>query len=123
KSRFAPVWAAKFHDGPLIVCIFGAAAWPSTRSTWVRVGAEGFVPPFAVTPVSTVAAGDCFNAGLAVALSEGRSLMEAARFASACGALSTTKAGSAAAAPTRTEVERLLGQAAAPILHPFRGQS
>jgi ribokinase len=71
--------------------------------------AEGFIPPFAVTPVSTVAAGDCFNAGLAVALAEGRPLLEAARFASACGALSTTKAGSAASAPTREEVERLLG--------------
>jgi ribokinase len=71
-------------------------------------GGEAFIPPFAVTPVSTVAAGDCFNAGLAVALSEGMGLIDAARFASACGALSTTKAGSAASAPTRLEVERLL---------------
>jgi ribokinase len=74
----------------------------------VGEGVEAFIPPFAVTPVSTVAAGDCFNAGLAVALAEGRPLLEAARFASACGALSTTKAGSAASAPTREEVERLL---------------
>ncbi|SDR55659.1 ribokinase [Rhizobiales bacterium GAS191] len=76
----------------------------------VGEGAEGFVAPFAVTPVSTVAAGDCFNAGLAVALSEGKTLMEAARFASACGALCTTKAGSAASAPTRQEVELLLAR-------------
>lgn len=74
----------------------------------VGKGVEGFVSPFAVTPVSTVAAGDCFNAGLAVALSKGKPLLEAARFASACGALSATKAGSAASAPTREEVERLL---------------
>jgi len=71
-------------------------------------GGEGYIAPFGVTPVSTVAAGDCFNAGLAVALSEARSLMEAARFASATGALSTTKEGAAASAPTREEVEALL---------------
>ena len=74
----------------------------------VGEGGEALVPAFTVTPVSTVAAGDCFNAGLAVALAEGRPLIEAARFASACGALSTTKVGSAASAPTREEVERLL---------------
>ena len=71
-------------------------------------GADALVPAFPVTPVSTVAAGDCFNAGLAVALSDGKGLLEAVRFASACGALSTTKAGSAASAPTRREVEALL---------------
>jgi ribokinase len=87
----------------------GAILTLGARGAYV-VGEEGeaFLPPFAVTPVSTVAAGDCFNAGLAVALAEGKTLIEAARFASACGALSTTKAGSAASAPTREEVERLL---------------
>ena len=40
---------------------------------------EGFVPPFKVTSVDTVAAGDCFNGGLAVALSEGQSLADAVR--------------------------------------------
>ncbi|MBV9568488.1 MAG: ribokinase [Hyphomicrobiales bacterium] len=69
---------------------------------------EALIASFPVMPVSTVAAGDCFNAGLAVALGEGRDLMEAARFASACGALCVTKPGSAASAPTREEVEELL---------------
>jgi len=69
---------------------------------------EGPVAPFVVRAVSTVAAGDCFNAGLAVALSEGKNLMEAARFASACGALCVTKPGSAASAPNREDVEELL---------------
>jgi ribokinase len=72
---------------------------------------EGLVAPFAVKPVSTVAAGDCFNAGLAVALGEGKAVMEAARFASACGALCVTKPGSAASAPLRNEVEELLARA------------
>jgi len=73
---------------------------------------EGPLAPFAVEPVSTVAAGDCFNAGLAVALAEGRDLMEAARFACACGALCVTRPGSAASAPQRKEVEELLARAA-----------
>ncbi len=76
---------------------------------------DGLVPSFAVIPVSTVAAGDCFNAGLAVALGEGKELMEAARFASACAALCVTKPGSAASAPSRDEVEELLVRARANV--------
>jgi ribokinase len=70
--------------------------------------AEGFVPPFAVDAIDTVAAGDTFNGGLAVAIDEGKPLAEAVRFAAACGALSTTKKGASAAAPTRSEVDAFL---------------
>lgn len=70
--------------------------------------AEGFVPPFKVTAIDTVAAGDSFNGGLASALDTGKSLAEAVRFAAACGALSTTKKGASAAAPTKAEVEAFL---------------
>jgi ribokinase len=70
--------------------------------------AEGTLMPFKVTPVDTVAAGDCFNGGLANALERGLALPEALRFASACGALSTTKKGAASAAPTRAEVNAFL---------------
>jgi ribokinase len=65
-------------------------------------------PAFPVKAVDTVAAGDSFNGGLAHALSRGLSIHEAARFAAACGALSTTRFGAAAAAPTLPEVEALL---------------
>lgn len=68
----------------------------------------GFVSPFQVTAIDSVAAGDSFNGGLAVALAEGRTLGEAVRFAAACGALATTKPGASDAAPTRAEVEALL---------------
>jgi ribokinase len=71
---------------------------------------EGFVPPFKVVSIDTVAAGDCFNGGLAHALEQGMPLDKAVRFAAACGALSTTKKGAAAAAPTLSEVEDLLGR-------------
>jgi ribokinase len=71
---------------------------------------EGFIPPFQVTPIDTVAAGDCFNGGLAHALASGHSLPEAVRYAAACGALSTTKRGAAAAAPTAAEVDAFLAR-------------
>ena len=69
---------------------------------------EGFIPPFKVTPIDTVAAGDSFNGGLAYALEQDMPLQQAVRFAAACGALSTTKKGAAAAAPLLSEVEKLL---------------
>ena len=71
---------------------------------------DGFVEPFKVDSIDSVAAGDCFNGGLAVALSEGKPLAEAVRFAAACGALSTTKRGASSSAPTRDEVEALLAR-------------
>ena len=85
----------------------------SSAASGVSVSApetEGFVPPFEVTPIDTVAAGDCFNGGLGHALASGRNLAEAVRYAAACGALSTTKRGAAAAAPTAAEVEAFLAR-------------
>ncbi len=71
---------------------------------------SGMVPPFDVSAIDTVAAGDCFNGGLAVALHEGRSLRDAVRFACATGALATTRYGAADAAPTLDQVLSLLEQ-------------
>lgn len=67
---------------------------------------------FAVRAVDTTAAGDTFNGALAVALSEGRSLAEAAKFANAAGALSVTKPGAIPSVPMRTDVDALLEGAA-----------
>ena len=79
------------------------------RGVVFRTGDEsGFVPAFPVAAVDTGAAGDCFNAGLAVALARGEAVAAAVRFAAACGALATTRAGAAEAAPTRAEVAALL---------------
>ncbi|MDR3516601.1 MAG: ribokinase [Azospirillaceae bacterium] len=71
-------------------------------------GVAGFVPGFKVKAIDTVAAGDCFNGGLAFALARGDGLLEAVRFANACGALATTRPGASDAAPTLGEVEALL---------------
>jgi ribokinase len=73
-------------------------------------GSDGFVPPFNVASIDSVAAGDCFNGGLAFAMAEGQALGDAVRFAAACGALSTTRAGASASAPALTEVLDLLAQ-------------
>ena len=71
-------------------------------------GAGGRIAPFKVEAVDTVAAGDCFNGGLAAALAEGQNLEDALRFASATGALATTRPGAAEAAPSRDQVDALL---------------
>ncbi|HEY6290878.1 MAG TPA: ribokinase [Terriglobia bacterium] len=60
-------------------------------------------PP--VKAVDTTAAGDEFNAGLAVGLSEGLDLAAACRFANAAAALSVTRLGAQASAPTRSELD------------------
>ena len=74
---------------------------------------SGHVPSFKAEPVDTVAAGDAFGAGVAVALGEGVPLEEAVRFGCAAGALAVTRAGAQAAMPYRAEVEALLGTASA----------
>lgn len=73
-------------------------------------GSDGYIAPFKVNAVDTVAAGDCFNGALAVALAEGRPTPEALRFASAAGALATEKPGAASAAPLRDQLELFLNK-------------
>lgn len=58
-----------------------------------------------VDAVDTVAAGDVFNGALATALAEGRTLLEAAHFASAAAAISVTRRGAQPSIPTRDEID------------------
>lgn len=67
-----------------------------------------YAPPFPVDAIDTVAAGDAFGAALAVALSEDKPLAAALTFASAAGALATTKPGAQDAMPARQEVDALI---------------
>jgi ribokinase len=71
-------------------------------------GDSAFVPAYQVAAVDTVAAGDAFNGGLAVALAEGKSLLDAVRFGAATAAISVTRSGAQASMPTRHEVELFL---------------
>jgi ribokinase len=71
-------------------------------------GVRALVPGFAVDAVDTTAAGDVHCGALAVALVEGRSLLDAVRFANAAAALSVTKLGAQPSAPKREDIEALL---------------
>ncbi|MBI5282250.1 MAG: ribokinase [Candidatus Solibacter usitatus] len=70
----------------------------------LTLGVEGFP----VEAIDTTAAGDTFNAALAVALSEDLPLHEALRFANAAAAISVTRLGAQASAPSRAEVDAFL---------------
>ena len=84
----------------------------------VKLGSQGAVvasesevfhiPAFAVKAVDTVAAGDAFNGGLAVALLEEKSLRSAVVWASAVAAISVTTAGAQSSMPIREQVEEFL---------------
>ena len=65
---------------------------------------ERRIPGLRVEAVDTTAAGDCFTGALAVALSEGRKLDEAAIFANRGAAISVTRAGAQPSLPYRREL-------------------
>ena len=69
---------------------------------------EVHAPGFRVEAVDTTAAGDTFNAALAVALGEGRDVESALRFANAAAAISVTRLGAQASQPARSDVDRFL---------------
>ncbi len=73
-------------------------------SRWMGVS----VPAIAVEAVDTTAAGDTYNAGLVVGLSEGMEMREAMRMASVAAGISVTRRGAQASAPGREEVDRYL---------------
>ncbi|MCX4745991.1 ribokinase [Kitasatospora sp. NBC_01287] len=94
-----------------------AAGLPCARVV-VTLGAEGalvrdgevseLVAAPVVRAVDTTGAGDTFCGALAVALAEGRSLIEAARFAVRAAALSVERTGARTAMPTRERMRAAL---------------
>jgi ribokinase len=68
------------------------------------------VPAFAVDAIDTTAAGDAFNAGLAVASAEGATLERALRFACATAGLACTRRGAQPSLPRRADVQSLLAR-------------
>ncbi|GDY07868.1 MAG: ribokinase [Planctomycetota bacterium] len=63
------------------------------------------LPAKQVDSVDAVAAGDVFNGALATALAEGRTLLDAARWAGAAAAISVTRRGAQPSIPTRDEID------------------
>jgi ribokinase len=86
-----------------VVATLGAdgAAFLDDRGNWQTVSGHR------VEVVDTTGAGDAFNAGLAVALAEGRTLLEAVRFAVKTGALAVSRLGAQTGMPERSEVDAL----------------
>jgi ribokinase len=110
--------AALDRDGTLCA---GRLLQAGARAAVVTLGARGCLVATAaerrtveaprVGAVDTVGAGDAFNGALAVALGEGRGLVEAAAWACTAGALAVTQAGAQAALPYRQAIDRLAHEA------------
>jgi ribokinase len=88
----------------VIITLGGEGALILDQGNFERVAAP------AVEAVDTTAAGDVFCGALAVALAEGRLVKEAVGFACAAAALSVTRMGAQASAPTRSEVDAFKGR-------------
>lgn len=67
-------------------------------------GARGVIPANPVEAQDTTGAGDTFNGALCVALSEGKTLPEACRFASKASAIAVTRMGAQPSIPYRKEI-------------------
>ncbi|MCF6775052.1 ribokinase [Thiotrichales bacterium 19X7-9] len=80
----------------------------------ITLGAQGaylynddhqkLVPGYQVNAVDTTAAGDTFNGALAYALIQGKSTLEAVKFANAASAIAVTRAGAQRSTPRLEEV-------------------
>lgn len=63
---------------------------------------------FSVTAIDSTAAGDSFIGGYCVAISEGKNMDDAIRFATAVSAITVSRPGAGASIPTREETETFL---------------
>ena len=91
--------------GTVVVTLGAQGALVKSRTLREHVAAVDAGPV-----LETTGAGDAFNGGLAVALAEGRGVIEAVRFGCAVAGISVTRAGTAPSMPHRGEVDRLLAK-------------
>ena len=78
---------------------------------FVTDGAKSeMLPRLEVDAIDTTGAGDAYNGGFVMALSEDRDLFEAARYGNATGALSVTRLGTAPAMPVKAPPGAKFGQ-------------
>jgi len=71
---------------------------------------DRLLPPLPVSAIDSTGAGDAFNGGFTMALSEGHDLFTALQYGNVCGALCVTKLGTAPAMPYRTEIDEFYKQ-------------
>lgn len=105
-------------DIPLAALAGGLRGLNMRGAIVVTLGAKGamivtpsnnlLVPAYPVKAVDETAAGDAFNGALAVALMEGRSLIEAVKFANAAGAVAAMREGAQPSIGRREEIEALI---------------
>lgn len=69
---------------------------------------EQIVPTFPVDVVDTTGAGDTFNGAFAVAITEGKEILDVLRFANRAASISVTKFGAQGGMPYREEVDKKL---------------
>lgn len=79
-----------------------------SRGSMICDGECTFVPAVKVNAVDTTAAGDTFCGGVCVALSEGKALSEAVKFATAASSIAVQRPGAQDSVPSRCEVDKLL---------------
>lgn len=91
--------------GAVVITLGGNGALYRDAARCVHVPVIGAGPV-----VETTGAGDAFNGGFVVALSEGRDVIEAVRFGCATAGISVTRPGTAGAMPARAEIEALLAR-------------
>lgn len=77
---------------------------------YIADGAVRRLPVFSVNAIDTLAAGDVFHAGIALALAEGHDEIAAMRFGAAAAGLKCTRFGGSSGAPTRAELEAFLAR-------------
>src|SRR5512144_2031979 len=84
-------------------------------SRWLIEGTLHHVPAIPVAVVDTLGAGDVFHGAYALAIAEGRSAIDAARFASVAAAIKCSRRGGRAGTPTRSEVLATANNAGFPL--------
>jgi ribokinase len=75
---------------------------------WASKHGQKKIPALRVNPIDTVGAGDAFNAGLAVGLSEGESVLHSIALGITAASLSTEKRETLASYPHRPQVDQHL---------------
>ena len=92
---------------PYLLVTHGAAGavWHDLKS-----GVQIKSPAFAVTPVDTTGAGDCFIGYVAAGLGQGLTPEQAMRRAAAASAIQVTRPGTADAIPSAAEVDAFLAE-------------
>lgn len=108
-------------DGRSSRALAGELRRRGVRNVIVTMGRSGaliltddldlIVPAVHVEVIDTTGAGDAFNSGLAMALAEGRDIVDAVRFGVACGGIACTRLGVIPGLPNRAKADAVYAEA------------